>query len=107
MDSAFDEDESELAVLVLSVPLQVLPDVDCLLNQVVEVFWELGAKSVLFEDPEDLGASDAGDLGYPVVVPQNDSNLGGGTALFSQPHNLFYEVVGGDLDPAGGSLPEW
>ena len=54
MDSGFDENESELSVLILSVSLQVLSDVDCLLDEVVEVLWNFGGKSVLLEDSEDL-----------------------------------------------------
>lgn len=41
VDTGLDQDESELGVLVLSVLLKVLSHVDSLLDQVVEILWEL------------------------------------------------------------------
>lgn len=41
VDTGLDQNESELGVLVLSVSLKVLSDVDSLLDQVVEILWEL------------------------------------------------------------------
>ena len=82
MDSALNKNESELSVLVLSVSLQVLSDVDGLLNQVVEVLGDLRGQTILLQDSEDLIASDALDLRDTVVVSQNDTDLGGrGTLL--------------------------
>ena len=93
MDSALDEDEAELAVLILSVSLQVLSDVDCFLDEVVEVLWNFGGKSVLLEDSEDLVSCDSLDLGDSVVVSEDDTYLRGRSALLGELNNLFYQFI--------------
>jgi len=45
MDTAFNENETELRVLVLSVLFQVLADSDSLLDEVVQILRDLGGKS--------------------------------------------------------------
>lgn len=47
MDSRFDENQSELGVLVLPVSLEVLSDLNGLLDQVVEVFWDIWGESLI------------------------------------------------------------
>lgn len=103
MDSALNKDKSELAILVLSVSLQMLPHVDCLLDQMVEILWNFWGKAVLFEDSENLIASDTFDLGDSVVVSQYNTDLRGRASLFSQFNDLFDQVIGGNLYPAGRS----
>nr|GMC61995.1 wall-associated kinase family protein [Ipomoea batatas] len=44
VDPALNQNETELGVLVLSIPLQVLPDCYSLLNEVVEILWNLRSK---------------------------------------------------------------
>ena len=68
VNSALNEDEAELAVLVLSVSLQVLPNVHCLLDQVVEVLGNLRSEAVLLQDSEDLVSGNSLNLGDTVVV---------------------------------------
>lgn len=46
VDSGLDENQSELGVLVLSVSLEVLSDLNGLLHEVVEVFWNVWGKSL-------------------------------------------------------------
>ncbi len=103
VDSALDENKSELAVLVLSVSLQVLSNVDSLLDQVVEVLGDLGGETVLLQNSEDLVSGHSLDLGNAVVVSKEDANLRGGGALLGELNNLFNQFVSGDLNPAGGS----
>ena len=93
MDSALDEDESELAVLILSVSLQVLSIVDSLLDQVVEIFRDLGGKTVLLQDSEDLVSGDSLNLGDTVVVSEDDTNLRGRGALLGELNNLFDQFI--------------
>ena len=106
MDSALDEDESELAILILSISFQVLPDVDSLLDEVVEVLGDAGSEAVLLEDSENLVSGNTLDLGDAVVVSEDDTDLRGRGALLGELNNLFYQLVSGDLDPAGGSASE-
>ena len=93
MDSALDEDESELAVLVLSVSLQVLSNVDSLLDQVVEVLGDLRGETVLLQDSEDLVSGDSLNLRNTVVVSEDDTDLRGGGALLGELNNLFDQFI--------------
>ena len=93
MDSALDEDEAELAVLILSVSLQVLPNVHGLLDQVVEVLGDLRSETVLLQDSEDLVPSDTLNLGDAVVVSEDDTDLRGRGALLGELNNLFYQFI--------------
>lgn len=47
MDSGFDENQSELGVLVLSVSLEVLTDLDGLLDQVVKILWDIWGETLI------------------------------------------------------------
>ena len=93
MDSALDEDEAELAILILSVSLQVLPNVHGLLDQVVEVLGDLRSETVLLQDSEDLVSSDSLNLRNTVVVSEDDTNLRGRGALLGELNNLFDQFI--------------
>ena len=75
MDSALNEDKSELAILVFAVFLQVLSHIDSLLDEVVEVFREFWSQSVLLQDSEDLIACDTLDLRNSIVISKDDTDL--------------------------------
>ena len=62
MNSALDKNKSELGVLVLPVPLKMLPDGNCLLDQVVAVLGQLGGHALALQDAQDLVAGDEPDL---------------------------------------------
>ena len=93
MDSALDEDEAELAILILSVSLQVLPNVHGLLDQVVEVLGDLRSETVLLQDSEDLVSSDSLNLRNTVVVSEDDTDLRGRGALLGELNNLFDQFI--------------
>ena len=93
VDSAFDKNETELAILILSVSLQVLPNVDSLLDEVVEILGNLGSEAVLLQDSEDLVPSDTLNLGDAVVVSEDDTDLRGRGALLGELNNLFYQFI--------------
>jgi len=93
VDSALDEDEAELAILILSVSLQVLPNVHGLLDQVVEVLGDLRSETVLLQDSEDLVSSDSLNLRNTVVVSEDDTDLRGGGALLGELNNLFDQFI--------------
>ena len=65
MDSALNKNEPELSILVLPVPLQMLPDGDCLLDQMVAVLGQLGSHALALQNAQDLVASDKTDLHRP------------------------------------------
>ena len=106
MYPGLDEDEPELGVLVLPVPLQVLPDVDSLLDEVVDVLGEVGRQALPLENAQDLVAGDEPDLCYPMAVPEDDADLRGGQALLGELVDLLLDVVRGHLEPVGHRPPE-
>jgi hypothetical protein len=93
VDSALDEDEAEFAVLILSVSLQVLPNVHGLLDQVVEVLGDLRSETVLLQDSEDLVSGDSLNLRNTVVVSEDDTDLRGRGALLGELNNLFDQLI--------------
>ena len=100
MDSGLDENESELGVLVLSVLLEVLPDIDGLLDEEVQVLWDLRGESVSLENSQNLAAGHASDLRDPVGVTKNDANLRWGHTLPSELADALGHLLGGHLEPS-------
>lgn len=76
VDPALNQNQPKLRVLVLSVPLQMLTDGNSLLDQMVQILRNFRCQTMRLEDTEDLVASDALNLGNPVRIPKNDTNLG-------------------------------
>ena len=62
MDSGLDQNEAELSVLVLPVPLQMLADGHGLLDQEVDVLGEVRGETLGLEDAQNLVASDEANL---------------------------------------------
>ena len=62
MDPALNQNEPELGIPVLPVPLKMLPDGDGLLDQVVAILGQLGSHALALQNTEDLVASNETDL---------------------------------------------
>jgi len=103
VDSGFDQNETELGVLVLSVLLQVLSDLNGLLDKHVEILGDFGGESVGLEDANDLLSGDGLDLGNSVGITENDTNLGGGQTLLGELADVLFDIGRGHLQPRGGS----
>eukprot|EP00354_Favella_ehrenbergii_P011133 CAMPEP_0170450546 /NCGR_PEP_ID=MMETSP0123-20130129/43_1 /TAXON_ID=182087 /ORGANISM="Favella ehrenbergii, Strain Fehren 1" /LENGTH=136 /DNA_ID=CAMNT_0010711857 /DNA_START=209 /DNA_END=621 /DNA_ORIENTATION=- len=93
VDARLNKNESELGALVRSELLEVLSDLQGLLDQVVQVFGDLGGQTGLLQDSEDFAASDALALGDAVAISESDTNLGRGEALLRQLDNLINEAL--------------
>ena len=100
VDTGLNHNESELGVSVLSELLQVLSDLESLLDQVVEVFRDLGGQARLLQDSEDFAAGDALHLGDSVAISESNTDLGWGEALLGELDNLINEVVRRNSNPA-------
>ena len=100
VDPGLDEDKPKLGILVLAVPLQVLPDADGLLDQVVDVLGEVGSQTLALEDAEDLVAGDEPDLGNTMGIPEDDTDLGWGQTLLGQLVNVLLDIFGGEFQPS-------
>lgn len=107
VDSRFDQNQSELRVLVLSVSLQVLSDGDSLLDQEVKVLWDLRGQTVRLEDSQDLVAGDNLGLGNTVSVSQDNTNLRRSQTLSGVLDNLLNDLVRGQLEPRRSVSRVW
>ena len=103
VNSALNQNQAELAVLVLAVTLQVLTHGHGLLDQHVQVLRDLGGQEILLQQTQDLGAGHRLDLGNAVRVPENHTDVRGGQPLLRQLAHMLLHVLGGGLGPGGGS----
>lgn len=102
MDSGFDQNQSELGVLVLSVSLQVLSDRHSLLDQVVQVFRDLWSQTVGLQDSQDLITSDNFGLRNSVSISQDNTDLRRSQTLSGVLDDLLNDVIGRQLEPSWG-----
>jgi hypothetical protein len=109
VNSGFNENQSELRILVSSVLLHVLSDRDGLLDEVVQVFWDLWCKALGLEDSEDLGTSERVHGGNTLGVSQTHTNLGWGQTLLCQLVDLVLDIIScvEVLEPTWGSPHVW
>lgn len=107
VDSGFDQNQSELRVLVLSVSLQVLSDRDSLLDQEVQVFWDLWSQTVGLQDSQDLVTGDNLSLGNTVSISQDNTNLRRSQTLSGVLDNLLNNLVRGQLEPSWSVSRVW
>jgi len=101
VDAGFYENEAELGVLVLSVALKMLADGNSLLDQHVEVLWDLWREAIRLEDAENLVTSDNLDLRNTVRVPEDNTDLRGSCTLLGELADLVDDLLGGGLEPGG------
>merc|ERR1719278_2021828 len=101
VDSALDKNQPELGVFVLPVSLQMLPDGDGLLDQVVHILGQLWGHALALQDTQDLVPGDESHLSNTMAVPEDDTNLGGSQSLLGQLVDLVLHLVGGQLQPLG------
>jgi len=93
VDSALDQNETKLCVLILPVTLQMFPDGYSLLDKVVAILWQFWGHSLSFQDTQDLVASDEPDLGHTMAIPENDTNLGRSQTFLSKLENLVLDLL--------------
>ena len=74
MNTRLDADKSELGVGILSLLLQVLANLDSLLDEVVEVFGDLGGKTRLLQDSEDFATGDAFNLRDSMAISESNTD---------------------------------
>lgn len=75
MDTRFDQNQSEFGVFVLSVALQMLADGDSLLDQIVQIFWDVWSQAQSFQDPQDFVAADETHLSNTMRITKDDTCL--------------------------------
>lgn len=107
VDSRLDQNQSELGVLVLSVSLQVLSDRDSLLDQKVQVLWDLWSQTVGFQDSQDLVTGNNLGLGDTVGISQKNTNLRRSQTLSGVLDNVLDNVTRGQLEPSWSVSRVW
>merc|ERR1719318_1945018 len=105
VDPTLNQNEPELGIPVLPVPLKMLPDGDGLLDQVVAILGQLRSHALALQDAQDLVASNETNLGNTVGIPEDDTDLGGGQTLLGKLEDLVLHLVAGDLEPLGNGPP--
>ena len=65
VDPALNQNQPELGISILPVPLKMLPDGDCLLDQMVAILGQLWSHALALQDAQDLVTSDEPDLKRP------------------------------------------
>ena len=101
VDTGFDENETELGITILAVALQVLADAHGLLDQVVDVLWQIRGQSLGLENAKNLVSSDETNLGNTVTVSKDDTDLRWGQTLLGQLEDLVLDILGCELEPGG------
>lgn len=107
VNSRFNQNQSELSVLVLSVSFQMLSDRDSLLNQIVQVFWNFWSETVGFQDSHDLVTSDDSSLSNTVSISQQNTNLRRSQTLSSVLDDLFNDSLRRQLEPSWSISGVW
>jgi hypothetical protein len=101
MDTALNENKSELTVLVFPIALQMLPDLHRLFDEHVQVFWNFRRQSIRLEDAHEFLARDGLDLGDTILITQNDPNLTGHETLLGEFADVLFHIRGCHLEPRG------
>jgi hypothetical protein len=103
VDTALDKNQAELGVLILTVALQVLTNLNSLLDKHVQILWDFRGKTVGLEDTHNLLSGNRADLSDSVRVTKDDTNLGGGKTLLGELADVLLNVGSRNLAPTGGS----
>jgi len=94
VDPGFDENEAEFRVLVFAIALKMLADGDGLLDQHVQVLWNLWCKAVRSEYAQNLITGDDLGLGDSVGVSKHDTNLTRRRSLLRELADLIDHLLG-------------
>jgi hypothetical protein len=99
VDSRFNQNQTELGVLVLAVFFQVLSDLNSLLDKHVKILWDFRGKTVGLQNTNNLLSGNMLDLRDTVGISQDNTNLGWGQTLLCELAHMFLNVRGRDLKP--------
>jgi len=109
MNSRLDQNQTKLWITVLPVSLEMLANGDSLLDEEVEILWDVRRESLGLEDAQDLVTRHKADLGDTMRVTQNDTNLRWCQALLGQLVNLLLYIIRSQLQPSwdASSVRQW
>lgn len=99
MNTTFNQDKSELGILILTITVQMLAHGYGLLDKHVKIFRNLRRKALGFEDAQDLASGHCVHLSDTLRITQVDADLGGNEALLGKLADLIGYFFGGGLQP--------
>lgn len=85
----------------------MLSDRDSLLDQEVQVLWDLWSQTVRFQDSQDLVTGDNLGLGNTVSISQENTDLRWSQTLSSVLDDLLDNLVRGQLEPSWSVSRVW
>lgn len=93
VNPALHKDQPKLGILVLPVPLQMLPNSNSFLNEVVEVLGDFRSKTMGLEYPQNLAARDTPHLSNSMGITKNNTNLRRGQTLLRKLADVFLNIL--------------
>ena len=100
MNAALNQNQAELSILVLAVPVQVLADGHCLLDEVVHILRQGGCQAIRLQDAQDVVACDSLDLRDAEAISQCHANLRRGEALLGKLADVIAHILWLHLQPS-------
>jgi len=100
VNTRLNKNQAKLGILVLSVSLQMLSDLNGLLDEHVKILWDIRGQAVGLEDSNNFLSSDGTDGGDTVGVTKQDTNLRRGQTLLGELADMVLDVLSGELEPS-------
>ena len=95
VNSALYKNQSELGVGVLSELLEMLPDINSFLNQVIEVLWNLRSESLFLENSQNFVSCNLFHLWNAFEISKMNTDLGGCHTFLSEFGDEIDDLLGG------------
>lgn len=99
MNTAFDQNEPEFCVLILSVTIEMLTHINSLLDKHIQIFRDFWSQSSCFQDAKNLIIGDCMDLSNTLRITQIHTDLGWNETFLCQLANLIDNLIGRGLQP--------
>jgi hypothetical protein len=99
VDTTLDKDKTELGVLILTVPLKMLTNLNSFLNKHVKILRDLRGKTVGLEDTNNLLSSDGVNRGDTVGITKHYTNLRRTKTLLGKLAYMILNIGARDLGP--------
>ena len=100
VNAALNQNQAELGILVLAIPVQVLADGHCLLDEVVHILRQGGCQAIRLQDAQDVVACDSLDLRDAEAISQCHANLRRGEALLGKLADVIAHILWLHLQPS-------
>ena len=107
VDSWFDKDEAVLWIDIMLWAFKVLADVCCLLDEVVNLFWECWCKAVCTEDAVDLDACDGANHANATLISEECADLWWADTLLCVVADHLNALLWGNLEPVWCCTAVW